>query len=215
MYKKQLEDAGPANQTLLAFLRQQVTTVEQVAQVAVDAAKGWDLQNSGTIEEVDEVLSRQQRLRGKTTAENLGQADMEIKCLQALKAQMERDAETPVPIESICTYGQLDDALRIYNGRLREAAEDECAQIQVQIGELKKSRKKWNGTLEAMKKPGSIGTLNPIQDLDDAITYYGNLQKRQVTYEIAAHAAGHRRIGKEARGSATPRWIAADARGNR
>lgn len=92
------------------------------------------MRDSGTIEEVNEVLSRQQRLRGKTTAENLGQADMEIKCLQALKAQMERDAETPVPIESIRTYGQLDDALRIYNGRLREAAEDECAQIQVQIG---------------------------------------------------------------------------------
>lgn len=135
--------------------------------------------------------------------------------MQVLKTQMERVAETPVPIESIRTYGQLDDALRIYNGRLREAAEDECAQIQARIGELKKLRKKRDGTLEAMKKPGSIGTLNPIQDLDDAITYYGNLQKRQVTDKITAHAAGHRRIGKEAQGSATPRWIAADARGNR
>lgn len=72
VYKKQLEAADPANQPLIASLCQQVAPAEQAAQVAVDAAKGWDLRDSGTIEEVDEVLSRQQRLRGKKRSGEFG-----------------------------------------------------------------------------------------------------------------------------------------------
>lgn len=186
VYRKQLEAANPANQTLIASLREQIATAERAAQAAKDMANGWDIENPDTLEEIDEAISRQQALRKKATAENLGGIDAEIKRLQGLKAQMERNAKVPTPIEQIKTYEQLDEALGIYNDRLKVATEEERAQIQTQINELERLRKKWDETLAAMKKPGPIGTLKTIEDLDDAISYYSQLQKRQSADEIAA-----------------------------
>ena len=186
VYKKQLEAADPANKQLITSLRQQIAKAEEAAQAAKDLANGWDLQNPDTLEEIDEAISRQQALRKKASAENLQGIDAEIKRLQGLKAQMERNAKVPTPIEQIHTYEQLDEALAIYNDRLKVATEEERAQIQTQIIELEKLRKKWDATLEAMKKPGPIGTLKTIEDLDNAISYYGQLQKHQSADEIAA-----------------------------
>lgn len=186
VYKKQLEAADPANRELIARLREQMAAAEQAAQAAKDVAAGWDLQNPDTLEEIDEAISRQQSLRKKATAENLAQYDAEIERLQTLRKQMELNAKTPTPIEQIHTYEQLDEALSIYNDRLKVATENEREQIQIQINELERLRKKWDATLADLKKPGPIGTLNTIEDLDDAITYYGNLQKRQSADEIAA-----------------------------
>lgn len=186
VYKKQLEAADPANKQLITSLRQQIAETEEAAQAAKDLANGWDLQNPDTLEEIDEAISRQQALRKKASAENLQGIDAEIKRLQGLKAQMERNAKVPTPIEQIHTYEQLDEALAIYNDRLKVATEEERAQIQTQIIELEKLRKKWDATLEAMKKPGPIGTLKTIEDLDNAISYYGQLQKHQSADEIAA-----------------------------
>jgi TP901 family phage tail tape measure protein len=186
VYKKQLEAADPANKQLITSLRQQIADAEEAAQAAKDLANGWDLQNPDTLEEIDEAISRQQALRKKANAENLQGIDAEIKRLQGLKAQMERNAKVPTPIEQIHTYEQLDEALAIYNDRLKVATEEERAQIQTQIIELERLRKKWDATLEAMKKPGPIGTLKTIEDLDNAISYYGQLQKHQSADEIAA-----------------------------
>lgn len=186
VYKKQLEAADPANKQLITSLRQQIAEAEEAAQAAKDLASGWDLQNPDTLEEIDEAISRQQALRKKANAENLQGIDAEIKRLQGLKAQMERNAKVPTPIEQIHTYEQLDEALAIYNDRLKVATEEERAQIQTQIIELERLRKKWDATLEAMKKPGPIGTLKTIEDLDNAISYYGQLQKHQSADEIAA-----------------------------
>ena len=186
VYKKQLEAADPANKQLITSLRQQIAEAEEAAQAAKDLANGWDLQNPDTLEEIDEAISRQQVLRKKANAENLQGIDAEIKRLQGLKAQMERNAKVPTPIEQIHTYEQLDEALAIYNDRLKVATEEERAQIQTQIIELERLRKKWDATLEAMKKPGPIGTLKTIEDLDNAISYYGQLQKHQSADEIAA-----------------------------
>lgn len=186
VYKKQLEAADPANKQLITSLRQQIAEAEEAAQAAKDLANGWDLQNPDTLEEIDEAINRQQALRKKASAENLQGIDAEIKRLQGLKAQMERNAKVPTPIEQIHTYEQLDEALAIYNDRLKVATEEERAQIQTQIIELEKLRKKWDATLEAMKKPGPIGTLKTIEDLDNAISYYGQLQKHQSADEIAA-----------------------------
>lgn len=186
VYKKQLEAADPANRELIARLREQMVAAEQAAQTAKDVAAGWDLQNPDTLEEIDEAISRQQSLRKKATAENLAQYDAEIERLQTLRKQMELNAKAPTPIEQIHTYEQLDEALSIYNDRLKVATENEREQIQIQINELERLRKKWDATLADLKKPGTIGTLNTIEDLDDAITYYDNLQKRQSADEIAA-----------------------------
>ena len=185
IYKKQLEAADPANQKLIASLRQQIAEAEAAAQAAKDMANGWDLQNPDTLEEIDEAIARQQALRKKATADNLAGIDTEIKRLEGLRKQMERNAEVPTPIDQIHTYEQLDEALNIYNNRLKSATENEREQIQIQINELECLRRKWDETLADLKKPGSIGTLNTIQDLDDAIAYYGNMQKRQSADEIA------------------------------
>lgn len=184
IYKKRLDEANPSNKTLINSLREQIATAEKAAEAAKDVANGWDLTAPDTLEEIDEAISRQQSLRKKASAENLQGIDEEIKRLQDLRSQMERNAKVPTPIDQIQTYEQLDEAISIYNDRLKVATEEERTQIQAQINELNKLRNKWDETLKAMEKPGDISTLNTIQDLDDAISYYGNLQKKQAADEI-------------------------------
>lgn len=183
-YKKQLDAADPSNTQLINSLRQQIATAEQAAQAAKDLQNGWDLQNPDTLEEIDEAISHQQALRKKATAADLQGIDQEIARLEALRAQMERSAKVPTPTDQIKTYEQLDEALAIYNDRLKVATEDERLQIQANINELERLRQKWDETLASLKKPGEIGTLNTIQELDDAISYYSNLQKKQSADEI-------------------------------
>lgn len=184
IYKKQLDAADPSNTQLINSLRQQIATAEQAAQAAKDLQNGWDLQNPDTLEEIDEAISRQQALRKKATAADLQGIDQEIARLEALRAQIERSAKVPTPTDQIKTYEQLDEALAIYNDRLKVATEDERLQIQANINELERLRQKWDETLASLKKPGEIGTLNTIQELDDAISYYSNLQKKQSADEI-------------------------------
>ncbi len=185
VYKKRLDEADPSNKTLINALREQIAAAEKAAQAAKDVANGWDIENPDTLEEIDEAINRQQALRKKANAENLQGVDDEIKRLQDLRNQIERNAKVPTPTDQIQTYEQLDEALSIYNDRLKVATAEERQQIQTQINELNKLRNKWDETLKAMEKPGDISTLNNISDLDDAISYYGELQKKQSADEIS------------------------------
>lgn len=185
VYKKRLEEADPSNKELVSSLREQIATAEEAARSAKDVAEGWDIKNPDTLEEIDEAISRQQSLRKKASAENLRGIDAEISRLQDLRKQMEDNARVPTPTDQIQTYEQLDEALGIYNDRLKTATEEERTQIQAQIVELEKLRDKWDAALKAMGEPLALSSLHTIQELDDAISYYGELQKKQSADEIA------------------------------
>jgi len=137
-----------------------------------------------TLQDVDNEIKYQQSLRESANTESIYAIDTEIKRLEDLRKQMERSGHTTIPIESIKTYEQLNQELSYYNEALTTATAAERTKIQLQINALDDLKKKWDDIQSDLKKPGDISTLNSIFDLDEAINYYGDLQKRQSADEI-------------------------------
>lgn len=185
IYKKQLDAADPSNTQLTESLRRQIATTEQAAQAVKDLQNGWDLERPDTLEEIDEAISRQQTLRKKASADNLQRIDSEIARLAELKRQIENSAAVNTSSEQIKTYEQLENAISSCNEEMKTASADERTQIQLRINNLERLRKKWDDTLSELSRPGSLETLNTIDELDEAIGFYSSLQKKQSASEIA------------------------------
>lgn len=184
IYKNRLDAADPSNKKLVAGLRKQIDVTEKAAQAARDAESGLNTQNPKTIEEVDAAIDKQQEIRKKATAENIAGYDAEIKRLGELRKQIENAGHVDTPIDQIKTYEQLDSEIEYYNERLKDGDLNVRKWAQDHLNELGKVKKKWDDIQNDLKKPGDISTLNSIEALDDAISYYGDLQKRQSTDEV-------------------------------
>ena len=182
IYKKKLTGENTEEQQQI---RQKIAAweamKEEIGLVLKEAERPLSLKS---LEDIDKELNYQRARRQIATAENLAGIDAEIKKLEELRAAMEVKAHVPVPISEIKTYKQLNDELQYYNTLMDTATATERADIQAQINALNKLKESWDQVLATLKKPGEIGTLNTIKDLDDAISYYQALQKRQTAEEI-------------------------------
>ncbi len=184
VYKKRLDAVDPSNKKLVSSLNKQISATEKAAQAAKEAGSGLNMQDPKTIEEVDAAIEKQQSLRKKATADNIAGYDAEIKRLGDLRKQIENSGHTDIQVDQIKTYEQLNQELSYYNDALNTASESERSGIQQRINALNQLKKKWDDIQHDLKKPGDISTLNSIEDLEDAINYYGDIQKRQSADEI-------------------------------
>lgn len=183
-YKDRLDKTNPSNKKAIDWLNKQIVATEKAAQAAKDAKSTLNLQDPKTIEEVDAAIEKQQALRKKATADNIAGYDAEIKRLEGLRKQIDNAGHVDTPVEQVKTYEQLNQELSYYTDALNTATEAERAGIQQRINDLNALKKKWDDIQHDLKKPADISQLNTIEDLDEAINYYGDLQKRQSGDEI-------------------------------
>lgn len=182
-YKKKMTSASTEEQ---AGLRRQIALWEEqkraIELTLKEAERPLSLK---TFADIEKELSFQRARRQVASAENLAEIDAEIKRLEDLRSAFERNSHVPLPIDKVKTYKELNEELAYYNRLLEVATEEERSGIQAQINALNKLRESWDQVLEAMNKPGEVSTLNTIEDLDKALSYYQNLQKKQTEEEIA------------------------------
>lgn len=182
-YKKKMTSASTEEQ---AEIRRQIAAWEEqkraIELTLKEAERPLSLK---TFADIEKELSFQRARRQVASAENLAEIDAEIKKLEDLRSAFERNSHVPLPVDKIKTYKELNEELAYYNRLLEVATEEERSGIQEQITALNKLRESWDQALAAMEKPGEIGTLNTIEDLDKAISYYQGLQKKQTEEEIA------------------------------
>lgn len=138
-----------------------------------------------SLQDIDAEIAYQQNLRKSASVESLATIDAEIRRLTELRDAMERTAHVPVPIESITTYKQLDDEIKYYTQLLQTATEAEREEYQIHLNQLQGVKKNWDARLSRLSSPGSIDTLNTISQLDDALSYYRELQKNASADEVA------------------------------
>lgn len=138
-----------------------------------------------SLQDIDAEIAYQQNLRKSASVESLLTIDAEIRRLTELRDAMERTAHVPVPIESITTYKQLDDEIKYYTQLLQTATEAEREEYQIHLNQLQGVKKNWDARLSRLSAPGSIDTLNTISQLDDALSYYRELQKNASADEVA------------------------------
>lgn len=138
-----------------------------------------------SLQDIDAEIAYQQNLRKSASVESLATIDAEIRRLTELRDAMERTAHVPVPIESITTYKQLDDEIKYYTQLLQTATEAEREEYQIHLNQLQGVKKNWDARQSRLSAPGSIDTLNTISQLDDALSYYRELQKNASADEVA------------------------------
>ena len=186
-YQNELEKVKPTETALI----QQYTAEIQKLQEKQDALKAL-MDAAGvptelnTLDDVNKAITFQQGLRRNASAENIAGIDAEIKRLNTLKMTMETGFNPEGDDSQIKTYAQLETALNYYEGELKNASEEGRAAIQAHINALEELKKKWDDTAAELKKPGEIGALNSIEDLDEAIAYYQARQKKASASEVAS-----------------------------
>lgn len=137
-----------------------------------------------SLEDIDAEITYQQSLRKRATAESIGGIDAEIERLERLRKTLERSGHKELAIEEIGTYEQLDKEIAYYTDLLNTSSEKDRVSIQQSINKLNELRQTWDDALAELKKPGEIGTLDTMEKLDEAITYYQNKQKKASGEEV-------------------------------
>lgn len=137
-----------------------------------------------TLESIDAALVYQQQLRKRSTKDNLRAVDDEIRRLNDLKTAFEDSSHAALKTEDLKTYEQLDGEIAYYERKLKTATETERKEIQKQIHSLRELRGEWEETLDALNVPADISALNTMDELDKALSYYGERQRKASGDEI-------------------------------
>lgn len=156
--------------------------LQKAVQQEVDAASRPT--SLDTLEDIDAQLLYQQQLRKQASKEKLSQIDAEIKRLNNLKTAFEDSSHAALKTDEIKTYEQLDEEIAFYEKQLKKATQSGRAEIQKHILALQKLRHEWDEALATLAKPAHIGTLNSMEELDKAISYYGALQRKASAQEV-------------------------------
>ena len=166
----------------LAALIAKYKELQKAVQNEVDAASRPT--SLDTLEDIDAQLLYQQQLRKQASKEKLSQIDAEIKRLNNLKTAFEDSSHVALKTEEIKTYEQLDAEIAFYEKQLKKATQSGRTEIQKHILSLQKLRHEWDDTLATLTKPSHIGSLNSMEELDKAISYYGALQRKASAQEV-------------------------------
>ena len=184
-YQNKLETASGTDTKTIALYAKKIAALqkqqEAITQLQEAASRPTELK---TLKDIDAEITYQQSLRENASAEELAGIDVEIQRLNDLKTAFERNAHVDIGIDKIQTYRQLEKELQYYTDLLKTTTETERIEIQKQINVLNDLKKKWDETLDDLKKPEDISRLNTIRSLDDAISYYQTKQKNASASEI-------------------------------
>lgn len=184
-YQNKLETANGTDTKTIALYAKKIAALQKqqdaITQLQDAASRPTELK---TLKDIDAEITYQQSLRENASAEELAGIDVEIQRLNDLKTAFERNAHVDIGIDKIQTYRQLEKELQYYTDLLKTATETERIEIQKQINVLNDLKKKWDETLDDLKKPEDISRLNTIRSLDDAISYYQTKQKNASASEI-------------------------------
>ncbi|HBC28879.1 MAG TPA: phage tail tape measure protein [Prevotellaceae bacterium] len=184
-YQNKLETANGTDAKTITLYAKKIAALQKqqdaITELQEVASRPTELK---TLKDIDAEIAYQQSLRENASAEELAGIDAEIQRLNDLKTAFERNAHVDVGIDKIQTYRQLEKELQYYTDLLKTATETERLEIQKQINALNDLKKKWDETLDDLKKPEDISRLNTIRSLDDAISYYQTKQKNASASEI-------------------------------
>lgn len=178
-YENQLKKTDKADKKKIASLTALINKykeLQKTIQEEVDAASRPT--SLDTLEDIDAELLYQQQLRKQSSKEKLRQIDAEIKRLNDLKTAFEDSSHIALKADEIKTYEQLDREIAFYEKQLKKATATERVEIQKQILALQKLRGEWDETLTSISKPAGIETLASMGELEKAISYYGELQRK-------------------------------------
>ncbi len=183
IYKKKLTNEDTEEQRIF---REKIARWQALKDAIADKQKEAERPKTLTsLEDINREISYQRTLRSKATKDNIAEIDAEIDRLETLADEIESAAHIPLPLEEIKSYQQLNKELSYYSS-LHDKAKNETERgfAQEKINQLNDLKKTWDQTLDALKQPADISSLNSIEKLDEALSYYEAKQKQASADEI-------------------------------
>lgn len=175
-YQKALEEANPADRESIRLYKEKITALKN-QQAALGVPSELE-----SLEDINAAISYQQQLRASARKEDIAGIDAAIERLEALKLAME-NAGKPMDAGSVKTHAEIDAAIAANSAMLRNAGEEERAQIQATIDALNRKKKAWEAA--DRQRPGALSTLETYEDLDNALSYWQERQKTAADHERA------------------------------
>lgn len=143
---------------------------EQLAQIDLVEKKAERPAILTTLEDINAEIQYQQMLRSKASKENIAAIDAEIERLVKERIAMEYAQEPN--IDKIKTYQDLEKAQQYYQQKMQYASEAERIEIQKIINQLEELKEKWDESLAGLKAPGDLASLDTLEKLSTALSYY-------------------------------------------
>jgi len=185
-YQELLAQANMADQEKIQTIYREIIALQNAKKAFEDLqAEAERPSDLNSLENIDKEIAYQQALRKKASAEKLKEIDAEIKRLNTLKLAFEGSFNPEKGLEQITTFEQLDVAISYYSEALNQAGEKDRESLQKTINTLEEMKQKWEETLDLLRRPGEISTLNTVEELDDAIDYYSTIQGKASAQEIS------------------------------
>lgn len=185
-YQNKLDESNASDTEAIRLYSQKIAAL-QAQQEAIKAAAdavGIPVELN-TLEDINKAISYQQSLRSKAKAEDIAGIDEEIERLNTLKMVFETGFQPGKGIDQIKTYAQLETAISYYEKELKNASKEERTSIQLILNSLRELKTAWDEAAADLRKPGEIGTLNTLADLDTAIDYHQSKLKKASADEVA------------------------------
>lgn len=157
---------------------------EKIAAIELAQAAAERPTELNTLEDCNKELAYLNRLRLKASAENIAAIDKEIARVEDLRAGIEHANHTPIPTDKLQTYAQINSEEEYYIWLMQHGTEQERIFAQQNLNDLAKIRKAWDDVLAELKKPGDISTLDSIEKVEEALSYYQQKQKQATGDEI-------------------------------
>lgn len=184
-YENQLKKTDKADKDKIASLTALINKYKELQKrIQEEMATANRPASLDTLEDIDAELLYQQQLRKTASREHLGQIDAEIRRLNALRTAFEDSSHVALNLDAIKTYEQLDGEIAFYERQLKKATATERVEVQKQIVALQKLRGEWDAALASLNQPGDIGKLETLEELERAIAYYGDLQRKATGNEV-------------------------------
>ncbi len=175
-YQTALEEANPADRESIRLYKEKITALKN-QQAALGVSSELE-----SLEDINAAIAYQQLLRASARKEDIAGIDAAIERLEALKSAME-NAGKPMDAGSVKTYAEIDAAIAANSALLKNAGEEERAQIQATIDALNRKKKAWEAA--DRQRPGALSTLETYEDLDNALSYWQERQKTAAAQERA------------------------------
>lgn len=140
-----------------------------------------------TLADYDELIQlAEQAKQTANNKEEIKALDKELETYNRLRNELLNSGIADMTDEETDTFEKLDARISYHNEQLSQADEEGRIYHQNEINRLTDLRNEWQRTLDGLKKPAGIEQLNTMDELNNAISYYQQIQARQSADEAAA-----------------------------
>ncbi len=188
LISKSTEEFAAASESKREQIRRNIQEwKKEASQIELTMAAATRPDELTSMQDIDDEIAYQQNLRRNAAKENMAIYDAQIKLLNEEKEARELSAHTPIPIENITTYKQLNDEVSYYTSLLQSGSEEVRVFAQKNLNALSDIKEKWDETLEEIKpKKGVDEGATTLKEISKNISILSDQLQNASTTEEAA-----------------------------